>query len=107
LSGPRSLHFGFEAGLAGWTYFLGDRDSFTGVSVPLRLNYYPFAECSSWLLRNVRVGFGGERFFHDGDKFAPAGYLEAADAEWVFSFFLGWDFSWPSLAAAPRLGCGP
>ena len=108
LSGPRSLHFGFEAGIAGWTYFLSDgSDDFVGVSFPFRLNYYPFAECSSWLLRNVRVGLGTELFLHDGEKFAPAGYPGAEDSEWVFSFFLGWDFSWPSLAAAPRLGCGP
>ena len=103
----RKLHAGIEAGLGIWSFRVGG-ESFTAFSIPVHLNYYPFAECSAWLLRNMRIGAGSQTFFRvDTDKLARAEYLDARRSETVFTFFVGVDLSWSALTSAPRLGCGP
>lgn len=103
----RNVYFGLEAGVAGWLWF-GDFRRFTTASFPIFLNYHPFASCSSWLLRNFRLG-SGFQYFADIDErnFGEAIFPEVVGGEWIWTFFVSVDFSRSSFRSAPRLGCGP
>jgi hypothetical protein len=102
----RPVYLGFETGVAAW-YWVGDFRPFVSYSFPLIVNYHPFARCSSWLLRNFRIG-GGVHVFTDidEDKFGAAVFPEEVGGEVVPTFFVSLDIS-ASSRDAPRLGCGP
>lgn len=101
---PRRLDFGLEAGAA-YNRFFGDiEEAFGTFSIPVYLNYYPFARCSSWLLRNTRFGAGPNFFWYPADAFEPLYTLDTR-SEVVWTFFLAVDISRSSLRDAPTLDC--
>jgi hypothetical protein len=70
---PISLNLGLETGLNVHRFFGNDIDDFTHLSVPVLVNWHPFARWRSGLLRNIRVGYGIRIFpAFDADAFAPA-----------------------------------
>lgn len=108
IGGEHRQYFGIESGIAGWYWFGEGVESFFSTSVPVFLNYHPFARCSSWLLRNFRLG-GGVHIFSDIDegRFGEGVFPEEVGGEVIWTFFASLDISRSALQSAPRLGCGP
>jgi hypothetical protein len=103
LTGP--LDFGFETGIGTHFYFgSGVGALMPVVSVPISINYHPFARCASWLLRNFHLGLGVRYFAHRRGALAPA-YPSVTGGEWVVLSYARLDFSRGSFEATKRLEC--